>query len=237
MSNPIFTCVILVVAVLELVLLFRHDVIKNALVGRGLMKQDPTERVDYHCLLGWENTLKKMDYQADICFIGNSLTYNSDFQKDFPNKRIVNLGYSGDHIDGIIIRHRQVASVQPEKIFIMIGINDLSMSRHKLSKFKESYNRMLDSIQASNPLSTIYLESILPVNHTMKPHIAPAQRIIEANSVIKEIAEQRALVYIDLFSLYADDNNELQKELTKDGIHLYPSSYSIWSETIRQYIE
>ncbi len=235
--NPVIICVLILIVVIELVLLVRHGVIKDIMINRGFIKKEVTERPDYHSLLGWENTLAKMNYKADVCFFGNSITFDSDFQKDYPNLRIVNLGYSGDKIDGMLFRYKQIASVKPDKIFIMAGHNDLANTRLTLEKFKTIYNQLIDSIQISNPNSVIYLESILPVNHQMKHDIMPSDRIIESNRIIKTLADERSLVYVDLFSLYADKNKELPIELTTDGIHLKPSSYKRWSDKISQYLE
>ena len=232
----VFTCVIILIAVIEFVLLIRHDVIKNILINRGILKKEVTERPDYHCLLGWANTLEKIDFKADACFFGNSITFHSDFQKDYPNLKIVNLGYSGDIIDGMLIRYKQIASVKPQKIFLMAGLNDLRNPLVTIEKFRESYKQLLDSIRISNPNANIYLESILPVNHQINYKLYPTERIMEANRVIKGLAKQYSLVYIDLFSLYADKNNELPADLTTDGVHLKPESYRIWSNAIHHYL-
>lgn len=234
--HPMFTIIILIVALFELVLLVRHDVVNNILIGRGLLKREPNERSDYLCIQGWTNTLQKIDYKADVCFIGNSITLNADFHKEFPDKSIINLGYSGDCIEGMIIRKQQISSVSPEKIFLMAGFNDLQYRHLSIEDFKSEYEQLIDSIQSSNPQSELYLESILPVNHQMNSNIVSTAKILEANNVIKQLATQHSLVYIDLFSLYADSHNELPQELTYDGVHLYSSSYTIWSNAISNYI-
>lgn len=235
--KSVFTSFILIVAIIEFLLLVRHDVIKKIMISRGLLKMEVTDRPDYHCVLGWENTLEKMDYKADACFFGNSITFHSDFQKDYPHLKIVNLGYSGDIIEGMLFRYKQIASVKPDKIFIMAGHNDLTNPYLTMERFGKLYNQLIDSIQGTNPNSSIFLESILPVNHQMKHNIMSSDRIIEANRIIKTLAGERSLVYVDLFSLYADKNNELPIELTTDGIHLKPSSYKMWSDKINQYLE
>lgn len=237
MSNPYVTGIVILVAILELAMLVRYDFFKNALIERGLLRQIPSERADYHCLLGWENTLIKMEYKADVCFIGNSLTYHLNFQNDYPELKIVNLGYSGDGLDGMILRHKQVAAVHPDKIFIMAGCNDISMKRISMPIFKFLYNQLIDSLQTTNPGAIIYLQSILPVNHELRPKLYSTSKIIEANNIIQEIAKQRGIAYIDLFSIYADKNGELPQELTTDGQHLTPSAYNLWSYAIRHYIE
>lgn len=234
--NPYVFVFLLFVAVFEGVLLFRHGFFKNALIERGFITQKKEERSDYHCLLAWENTLKKMNYKADICFIGNSLTYNADFQKDFPDKKVINLGYSGDRVEGLIARHRQIASVNPDKIFIMIGINDLSYNYMTAKKFSELYAKLLDNIQNTNPESQIYLQNILPINHDIKKGLTTPQKIVDANLAIKSIAIERGVTYIDLYSLFVDKEGNLKDDLTTDGIHLNKNGYSIWSNTIKKYI-
>ena len=235
--KSIFILVITVIAIFETLILVRHDVIKKILINRGLVKQIPTERSDYQCLMGWENCLRKMNYKADVCFIGNSIIFNSDFQKDYPDKKIVNLGYSGDCIDGMLIRYKQVSSVSPTKIFIMAGINDLTHKHLSIERFRETYNQLIDSILFSNPRSNLYLQSILPVNHRLNSNLCPTEKILQANTIIQELAGQYSLTYIDLYSLYADENGELPLRFTKDGIHLYDSAYKLWSKEIIKFIE
>ena len=55
---------------------------------------------------------------------------------------------------------------------------------------------------------------------------------MQAKSVTEIIAWLVVFSYIDLYSLYVDENNELPKEYTDDGIHLLPQYYNIWKEKI-----
>lgn len=228
--------ILICISVFELFLLIRHEFFKNALIERGFLRQKFEERSDYNCTLGWTNTLQKLHVKADICFIGNSLIYGSDFQKDYPNLIIVNLGYSGDMIEGMIFRLGQISAVNPDKIFVMAGSNDLKKKYMSIDRFRNIYNELVDSVLKNNPSSELYLQSLLPVNHSMNPDLYSTDQIIKANSIIREIAKQRSLIFIDLFSLYADDELELPKEHTYDGVHLYPTSYDLWSSELRQYL-
>lgn len=235
-SSPIFIAFVSLIAIVEFVVLVRHNVFRNALIERRIIRQESHERSDYHCLLGWENTLEKLDYKADICFFGNSITMHSDFQKEFPQKKIINLGYSGDGLEGMIIRHKQIEAVHPEKVFIMAGINDLTNKHITIEAFRSLYEELIDSIQCSNPCPQIYLESILPVNHDVKKGLTTAKRIVEANQIIESIAKQRGLIYIDLYPLFVDENLNLKEQLTTDGLHLCNEGYHIWRDAIKDYI-
>ena len=194
------------------------------------------EREDYWALMGWQNTMEKLGYDADICFFGNSITYYSQFQNAFSDLKIVNLGYPGDRIDGMLVRYRTISFVNAEKIFIMAGINDLN-SQVSIGDLSKKYESLIDSVIVTNPESQIYIESILPVNHNKATvSLTSNEQIQKANLRIRRIAEERNLIFIDLYKLYADGNNELPSEYTEDGVHLTPFAYKRWEEKIKEYL-
>ena len=118
----------------------------------------------------------------------------------------------------------------------MAGTNDICKRYMTMDLFYDMYNELLDSIIYCNPTAEIYLESILPVNHKLNPEWCPAETIRKANKIIEQIARSRSLVYVDLFSLYANKIDELPEEMTYDGVHLNKPSYKIWSDAIRKFI-
>lgn len=200
----------------------------------GWKEQVPRDRADYWCIRGWTNTLRKLNYDADVVFFGNSITCGSSFHKLFPQLNICNLGYSGDNMDGMMLRIGQIEAVTPEKIFVMAGINGLQVQTDKV--FETKYQCMVDSIKSAMPEAEIYLQSILPVNHSMKKGVASAERIRRANEIIAEIAIRSNCVYVDLWSLY-EKEGEMPKELTRDGVHLFPEAYDRWADEIERYIQ
>lgn len=182
---------------------------------------------DYWAKEGWTNTLKKLNINSDIVFFGNSITHDSSFNESFTDKKIVNLGYPGDNIQGMLTRVEQVRCVHPKKIFMMAGINGI-----KSLRFKEQYTALVDSMLTIVTSDNLYIQSILPVS---KEHGIDNNLIIERNELIKDITKVKHCEYIDLHSLYYK-NGELPQNLTRDGIHLYPKSYERWAEMIKPYV-
>lgn len=199
----------------------------------GLCELSPRNRGDYWCIQGWTNTLKKLEYDADVVFIGSSQTCGGNFQDYFPNVKTCNLGYSGDNMNGVMLRGKQLKAVHPEKVFVLTGINGLQRKSEKT--FETQYQRMVDSIKSAVPEAEIYLQSILPVNHSMCRRRASSEKIIKSNETIRRIAARSNCVYVNLWSLY-EVNGEMPKELTRDGVHLLPEAYDRWMEEIRKYI-
>lgn len=202
------------------------------------MKNDPTKRGDYWCIIGWTNTLEKLHLDVDVVFFGNSITRGSCFDRYFPNVSICNLGYSGDNTDGMLFRVKQIKTVNPEKVFVMAGINDLHVQTIWTEQvFSDKYATMVDSIKQAVPTARIFLQSILPVNPFMKAgKTFNWDKIVKCNEIVRKIADQKGCVYVDLYRLYAVDGI-MPKELTRDGVHLYPEAYDRWAEEIRLFIE
>ena len=212
----------------------KTNYINTKLERLGIVKTDPTERGDYWCIQGWTNTLEKLHLDVDVVFFGNSITRGSSFEEYFPNVSICNLGYPGDNTDGMLLRVNQIKAVNPEKIFIMAGINGLHIQTEQV--FTEKYATMVDSVKQAVPNAKIYLQSILPVNPSMESgKIFNKEKISKCNEIIRRIAEQKDCVYIDLYRLYAVDGI-MPTELTRDGIHLFPKAYDRWANEIQKYI-
>lgn len=219
---------------------FKTDFCYRVLAKYGFMDYSISEsrhRIEYRCLEGWYNTLLKMDVQADLVFYGNSITYESDFQRCFPKKRVLNLGCNRDDLDDMIHRAFIIKSVHPKKIFVLGGINrfmDIT-----LKDFESKYKLLVDTISSQNPSATIFLQSILPVNPDLElgaRYIDCLDKIKEANVIIKNIATNRKFIYVDLYNAY-QNNGSLPRIFTRDGIHLKPDAYRIWATTIKQYVE
>ena len=192
----------------------KTDICKKLLAKIGLTDYNNAytrHQIEYRCLEGWANCIKKYDNDRDVVFYGNSITYESDFHKLFPDIKICNLGCNRDDLDDMIHRSFIIKNVRPHKIFVLGGIN--SIINISLEKFGEKYNTLVDTIMNQNPTSQVYLQSLLPVNVEM------------------DIGSR----YVDLYSAY-QVNDSMPKKYTRDGLHLCPEAYSIWARVISPYL-
>ena len=225
---------VLLLAIVIFIGCVKTNYINSKLERIGLIKFDPTRRGDYNSIIGWTNTLEKLHLDVDVVFFGNSITRASSFERYFPNVKICNLGYPGDNTEGMSLRVNQIKVVNPEKVFVMAGINGLQAQTEEV--FTEKYATMVDSIKQAVPKAKIYLQSILPVNPSMEAgKVFNKEKIAKCNENVRNIAEQKGCVYVDLYKLYAVDGI-MPKELTPDGVHLFPKGYDRWANEIRKYI-
>lgn len=225
---------VLLLAIVIFIGCVKTNYINSKLERIGLIKLEPTIRGDYWSIIGWTNTLEKLHLDVDVVFFGNSITHGSSFEKYFPDLVICNLGYPGDNTEGMLLRVNQIKAVNPEKVFLMAGINGLQTQTEQV--FTEKYATLVDSIKQAVPTAKIYLQSILPVNPSMKAGKSfNKKKIAKCNEIVRKIADQKGCVYVDLYRLYAVDGI-MPEELTKDGVHLFPQAYDRWANEIRKYI-
>lgn len=169
---------------------------------------------------------------VDVVFFGDSHTAGGDWQHAFPTVKSINLGYIGEDVKGMLRRVDVIKSVKPKKVFLMAGINGLQ--QQSLDDFEFWYVALVDSIRSAVPDAELYIESILPV--TSYSDYCDNVKIHDANAIVRKIAEERGLTYVDLYSRYAVDGT-LPNEMSYDGLHLTNNAYSAWYNEIKNIVE
>ena len=190
----------------------------------------------------WDRKVSQFDslpvYPEDIVFLGNSITDGGHFNELFEMPNIKNRGISSDVINGVAKRLTQVTKGHPAKIFLLIGINDVAqnVSAPKLIK---KYEDLVDSIISQSPETKLYLQSVMPVNHSFKRYktlYGKDKVIIDFNKGIMGIAEKKGVTYIDLWPMLADSEGRLKRAYTNDGLHLSGAGYKAWTKGIDKYV-
>lgn len=169
-----------------------------------------------------------------ICFFGDSLTYGIDFTSHYPDKTFTNLGVVGDSIGGLTDRVYQVQQCNPEKIFLLVGINCVR-SNNVESEYNK-YVTLVDTIRSACPNARLYIQSVLPISARQEYEVCPNSTIVYFNSKLQALAQEKGLMYIDLYSQFVY-NGVMNPDYTSDGIHLTSSGYDVWELMIRPYIE
>lgn len=173
--------------------------------------------------------------KKEIIFLGNSITEAGEWQELVPGKRVKNRGISGDVTYGVWARLDEVLASKPSKIFLLIGVNDLKRGI-PVDTIVSTYRRIVEKIKATSPKTTLYIQSVLPVNETMLNETykkVTNSLIIALNEKLVQLAASTRCVYADVRSIMQDANGQLTKELTTDGIHLWPLTYIRWVDYLK----
>jgi lysophospholipase L1-like esterase len=173
-------------------------------------------------------------HKQRIVMLGNSITALCEWAELLDNPNIINRGIIGDGTDDILERLPEVADVEPEKIFLLIGVNDLMT--YPTAYILMNYEVIVLSILKTCPKTKLYLESILPIHHDFRRAGMRNEDIMILNQGIQKLAQTHQLTYIDLHTPMKDSTNALQTRLSKDGIHLNAAGYQICKDTLKKYI-
>jgi lysophospholipase L1-like esterase len=178
---------------------------------------------------------KKMpDRKHEIVFLGNSITEAGEWQELVPGN-VINRGISGDVTFGVIARLDEVLSSKPDKIFLLIGINDLKRGLPAQMILK-NYQRIIRQVKSISPRTCLILQSILPVNESMiniDYKRITNTKVNDVNSQIQQLAVKEKLTFIDLHPVFEDSNHQMNKEYTIDGIHLKMPAYILWVNLLK----
>lgn len=167
-----------------------------------------------------------------VVFLGDSITEMCEWQEFFPEIRIINRGISGDSTAGVLNRLDQIIGLNPEKIFLTIGVNDLQ--RHYpmdevISNIREIILKLSGSTGA-----IIFLQSILPVREMMLQTGIKNSTIDEVNASLAVMARELNIQFLDNNALLKDISGNLSLDFTSDGLHLNGYAYSRWAMNIKE---
>ena len=126
-----------------------------------------------------------------------------------------------------------VAEQDCDKIYIMLGINELGWS--KVKTFHDQYAKLIDRVREDHPEAKIVLQSIPPVSakQEAKKTYVNNDRISDYNEVIRTLAEEKECYFLDVAACLSDGNGLLPKDLNFDGIHLNPAGCKVWLNYLR----
>ena len=175
----------------------------------------------------------------DIVFLGNSITNGSEWSELFGDSRVKNRGISGDTTDGVYDRLEPIIEGRPQKIFLMIGINDLARGR-SVAQIADGIRSIACRIREASPSTRLYLQSVLPVNDCygmFGSHTSRYRQVAEINAEIRRIATDTGALYVDLYTPFADpESGKMLPELTNDGLHLLGAGYLLWRDVVKPYV-
>lgn len=142
---------------------------------------------------------------------------------------LLNRGIQGDTTLGVLDRLPGIVALHPRKLFLMVGINDLTADS-SIRALAGRYQLIVSELRRDLPTTTLYLESLLPTGHAISP-----ARIREVNADIRRIAATSHATYIDVYTPLADAHGYLPARDTYDGIHLLPPGEAVWSKLLARY--
>tara|TARA_R110002126_G_scaffold291752_1_gene456837 strand:+ start:10560 stop:11291 length:732 start_codon:yes stop_codon:yes gene_type:complete len=166
---------------------------------------------------------------GDIVFIGNSITEQGEnWAEKVNNPKAKNRGIAGDTTDGILARLNEITFYKPEKVFLLIGINDLFHNPDAVEKIHENILKIVDEVYTKSPNTQIFVQTVLP---TTTENLIP--KIKDLNAALKSSAFEEPFTFINLHQRFVLLDGKMNMDFSTDGVHLNEKGYEIWSEIIK----
>ncbi|HAO29188.1 MAG TPA: peptidase [Chryseobacterium indologenes] len=159
---------------------------------------------------------------------------------------LFNLGIGGESTEGLMKRlHHELNarnSADGNLIFLAYGANDLAVKEGSYIVSPEDFKKNMEAaIQQSKEFSKdIYLVSILPVSQKIDGVVVSSGKfrtndeVLAYNRILKELASDHSLGYIDFHSAFFEDKEIL---LSADGVHPNEKGYGMMAEIAIPVIE
>jgi lysophospholipase L1-like esterase len=134
----------------------------------------------------------------------------------------LNQSISGETTSHILRRLDYFANVRPGVVYVMAGVNDLKDGLDPMVVVS-NVELIAQRLRVQHPQARIVVLSILP---TRLPPI-PTTTVQWVNQRIAHAVRRRGVEFVDLQSVFMDNQGLLKVELTTDGIHLSPQGYRL----------
>jgi lysophospholipase L1-like esterase len=166
-----------------------------------------------------------------IVMIGNSITEGGNWKKLLGDSSVLNRGISGDVTFGVLNRLEEVLRHKPAKIFLLIGINDLSRNTPD-EVIIENLFTIAKRIKTASPKTELFIQSILPTNESFKnfPNAfrGKGPHITTINTQLARYAEKMNYHFIDLYTQFLGTDGLMDAKYATDGLHLNALGYQQW---------
>jgi len=170
---------------------------------------------------------------APIVMLGDSLTEAGPWTDLTGCLQIANRGIGGDTTSKLRVRLDEVIALRPRAIFLMIGVNDLTLNIRR--------ETTLDNLRAilarlSGTGAQVFFNYVLPV--TASYHKKRINRdIAELNGEIAKLAHGVPNVtLLDIRPQLAGHDGFMRREFSYDGLHLTPKGYAVLRDAVAPHV-
>lgn len=188
-----------------------------------------------------ETPAVEKDYFADAAFVGDSrtdgfmiysgvgngdnLTSNGLSIFKLESKKALKIG--GETYTLLEALERK----EYGKVYLCLGVNELGV--YDDEGFYQSYLSAIDAIRASQPQAVIYIQGLIPIN---EEDVAASggkdylknDHLRVYNDLMRKAAQEKQVVFLDLYAAFADETGALPTGASRDGVHLNKEYCQQW---------
>lgn len=144
-------------------------------------------------------------------------------------------------------RNIQLFDLEPRKVFINIGTNDMHprFGADWEKRLLQNYRRILVECKEQLRKTEVILMAYYPVNDQISflpdwakeaCQVRTLENLNHVNGQVKALAEELGYTYLDANVNLTDEHGRLKEAYTIDGIHMYAPAYEQVFDAIRPWI-
>jgi lysophospholipase L1-like esterase len=167
-----------------------------------------------------------------VFFAGSSSIVQWDLKKSFPDAGYVNVGFGGSVIaDSTHFAPRILNPFKPGTVVFYAGDNDIGRGG-KPQEVLTDFKAFVAAVRKDNPSCRVLFVAI-------KPSLARWKKFDEqkkANALVRSFCEQeKGLVFVDVVPvMLGPDGTPIPELFVKDGLHMTPKGYELWTAEVRK---
>ncbi|MBQ8994776.1 MAG: hypothetical protein IJ091_03065 [Oscillospiraceae bacterium] len=140
---------------------------------------------------------------------------------------------SSDGMDGSL--NDKVTLNDYGKIYINLGMNELGWSNP--DTFATNYRLLVEELKIKQPNAVLYICGIMPVSYNRDGRVSyiTNDRIQKYNTLLRTVATDTEVYFIDCYSGIADEEGYLPSEQTSDGINLLQEGCETWYNYLKSH--
>lgn len=134
----------------------------------------------------------------------------------------------GVHLYELEEQVQQAADLNPQVIFLALGMNDVIATAGDTDQFLEQYEAVVAQLREAVPNAHIYVNSIFPVQDSAIEKEPELAQISEYNTVLRQMCDDLQLGFIDNTDLVQVQYYE------EDGVHFKAEFYPLWADRMAE---
>jgi beta-glucosidase len=201
---------------------------------------EPVPRPD----AAWQNRHKSFNQRvaevgdrAQVIFMGDSITQGWEGEGKevwahyYAHRNAVNLGIGGDRTQHVLWRlnNGNLNGIRPKAAVVMIGTNNSNGDDNSVDQIADGVRAIVGALRQQLPQTQVLLLAIFP--RSENPN-AQRGKILMVNQVIRRLADEPQVFWIDLGHQLVNDNGLIPRDLMPDYLHLSRRGYALWAEAI-----
>ena len=188
------------------------------------------------------------DYFADAVFIGDSRTVG---MFEYGGIEDITTFYASTGLSIYRIFNAKIIKVEGQrakitikealqdkqfaKIYLMLGINEIGTG--DIDGFVRKYAEVLEELKELQPDAIIYVQAIIRVSQkqVQKHDGVDNEEIGERNRRLAELADNERVFFLDVNEVLCDENGDMVREYSSDGVHLKAQYIPLWKEYLLEH--